>query len=167
MATIDELVQDFLAQKCIAVTGVSLKREDAANANYRKFKQAGYTVYAINPNAPHFEGEPCYPDLKSLPQKPDAVFIVNRPAITEKIVQECIELDIKRVWMHCSLGAKPLSFLRNAAQQIGSASDKAVQLCRENGIAVIPGACPLMFLKPDPGHLLMRKIWRGLGALAI
>ena len=46
MAKIDELVKDFLAQKKIAVVGVSDKRETGCNMSYKKFKEAGYQVYA-------------------------------------------------------------------------------------------------------------------------
>ena len=79
MAKIDSLVQDFLAQKKIAVVGVSDKRETGCNLGYRKFKEAGYTVNAVNPRLTTFDGDPCYPDLKSIPEKPDAVFILANP----------------------------------------------------------------------------------------
>ena len=166
MPTIDPLVKDFLAQKRIAVAGVSRKREDAANLLYRKFKSAGYRVFAVNPNTDQFDGDPCYPDLKSLPEKVDGVMIVTRPANTETIVRQCIELGIPRVWMHCALGSRP-KFARQAAATIGSASEEAVRLCRENNIAVIPGACPNMFLNADFGHACMRGVLRAVGALAV
>ena len=67
MSTIDTFVQDFLAQKIIAVVGVSDKRETGANRNYKTFKQQGYRVYAVNPRITVFDGAPCYPDLKSMP----------------------------------------------------------------------------------------------------
>ncbi len=165
MPSIDPLVKDFLAQKRIAVVGVSRKREDAANLNYRKFKRAGYTVYAVNPNTDAFDGDPCYPDLKSLPEKPDGVFVVTKPANTEKVVRECVELGIRRVWMHCALGSRP-TIARGSAAKIGSASPEAVRVCRENGITVIPGGCPNMFLVPDFGHACMREILRLTGSLA-
>ena len=107
MAKIDTLVQDFLAQKKIAVVGVSDKRETGCNLGYRKFKAAGYTVSAVNPRLTTFEGAPCYPDLKSIPEKPDAVFILANPKVTEQIVQQCVDLGIKHVWMHCMMGTKP------------------------------------------------------------
>src|SRR5512144_3086835 len=99
MSTIDTLIQDFLAQKKIAVVGVSDKRETGCNAGYRRFKAAGYTVSAVNPHLTEFEGEPCYPDVKSIPDKPDAVFILANPGITNLIVQQCVELGVKHVWM--------------------------------------------------------------------
>ena len=49
MAKIDPLVEDFLAQEKIAVVGVSDKRETGCNLAYRKFKENGYTVSAVNP----------------------------------------------------------------------------------------------------------------------
>ena len=96
MSKLDTLVQDFLTQKKIAIVGVSDKRETGCNLGYRKFKDAGYKVYAVNPRMTTFEGDPCYPDLKSVPQKPDAVFIFTSPKVTELIVQECVDLGIKR-----------------------------------------------------------------------
>ena len=158
MAKIDELVEDFLAQKKIAVVGVSDKRETGCNLGYRKFKAAGYTVYAVNPRITTFEGDPCYADLKSIPEKPEAVFILTNPQVTELVVQQCVELWVKRVWMHCLMGTKP-----GLAAGMTSVSQEAVRMCRENGITVIPGACPNQYLKPDFGHKIMRVMFRTLG----
>jgi predicted CoA-binding protein len=158
MSTIDPLVQDFLAQEKIAVVGVSDKRETGCNLAYRKFKDAGYTVSAVNPRLTTFEGDPCYPNLHSIPEKPDAVFILTNPQVTEQIVQQCVELGIKRVWMHCLMGTKP-----GLAAGMTSVSQDAVRMCRENGIQVIPGSCPNQFLKPDFGHAMMRVMFRVIG----
>ena len=158
MSKLDILVQDFLAQKKIAVVGVSDKRETGCNAAYKRFKESGYQVYAVNPRITTFEGAHCYPDLKSIPEKPDAVFILAGPKVTEQVVQQCVELGIKHAWMHCLMGTKP-----GLGAGATSVSQDAVQLCRENGIAVIPGACPNQFLKPDFGHALMRVMFRTIG----
>ena len=158
MAKIDALVQNFLAQKKIAVVGVSDKRETGCNAGYRRFKTAGYSVSAVNPRLTSFEGDPCYPDLKSIPEKPDAVFILANPQVTDLIVQQCVDLDIKHVWMHCMMGTKP-----GLAAGMTSVSQDAVRVCRDNGIEVIPGACPNQFLNPDFGHTLMRVMFRTFG----
>lgn len=152
------LVQDFLAQKTIAVVGVSDRRETGSNASYRKFKQTGYKVYAVNPRLKEFDGDPCYPDLKSLPAKPDGVFVLANPAITEQIVQQCVELGVSRIWMHCMMGTKP-----GLAAGMSSVSPAAVELARRNNITVIPGSCPNQFLAPDPGHRMMRGLWGLLG----
>ncbi len=162
MAQIDDLVQDFLAQKKIAVVGVSDKRDTGCNLAYKKFKAAGYEVSAVNPRITTFEGDPCYPDLKSIPEKPDAVFILTNPKVTEQIVQQCVDLGVKRVWMHCMMGTKP-----GLAGSMTSVSQDAVQMCRENGITVIPGACPNQFLKADFGHAMMRGMFRAFGLMKV
>ncbi len=162
MSTIDSLVKDFLALKKIAVVGVSDKRETGCNANYLKFKSAGYKVYAVNPRLTSFDGSPCYPDLRSLPEKPDGVFILANPKVTEEIVRQCVDLGIPRVWMHCMMGTKP-----GLAANMTSVSPAAVKLCHENGITVIPGACPNQFLKPDFGHGMMRVLWRAMGYMKV
>jgi predicted CoA-binding protein len=162
MSKIDTLVQDFLAQEKIAVVGVSDNRETGCNLAYRKFKESGYTVSAVNPRLTSFEGDPCYPDLKSVPEKPDAVFILTNPKISKEIVQQCVDLGIQRVWMHCLMGTKP-----GLAASMTSVSEEAVRTCRENGIEVIPGSCPNQFLKPDFGHTIMRGMFRTIGFLRV
>jgi predicted CoA-binding protein len=137
-------IEDFLAQRRIAVTGVRRTTEDSANIIYRKLKGAGYQVFAINPNAAEFDGDPCYPDLASVPQPLDGVVIVNRPEVTDSIIRECAALGIKRVWVHRSMMGN-------------SSSENAERLCREHGIALIPAGCPMMFCEPvDVFHKCMR-----------
>jgi predicted CoA-binding protein len=162
MANIDNLVQDFLEQKAIAVVGVSDRRETGANRNYRTFKQRGYRVYAVNPRLSAFDGAPCYPDLKSIPEKPDAVFMLTSPAVTQQVVQQCVDLGIRRVWMHCLMGTK-----QGLSAGTTSVSRSAVEMCKANGIAVIPGSCPAQFLGADIGHSVMRRLWRVLGNLNV
>jgi len=160
MGTIDNLVQSFLAQKTIAVVGVSDKRDTGCNLNYKKFKENGYRVYAVNPRISTYDGEPCYSDLISIPEKPDAVFMLTSPKVTDQIVQQCVDLGIRHVWMHCMMGTKP-----GLAKSMTSVSPAAVEMCRKNGIAVIPGTCPAQFLKPDLAHGIMRRLWKVLGFL--
>ena len=158
MAKIDTLVQDFLAQKKIAVVGVSDKRDTGCNAVYQRFKEAGITVYPVNPRLSTFQGEACYPNLKSIPEKPGAVFVLANPQVTEQIVQQCVDLGVQHVWMHCMMGTKA-----GLVAGMTSVSQDAVRMCREKGISVIPGSCPNQFLNPDFGHKMMRVIFGALG----
>ena len=160
MAKIDDLARDFLAQGIITVVGVSGKRETGANLNFRTFRKRGYRVYAVNPTLSTFEGAPCYPDLKSIPEKPEAVFMLTSPKVTEQIVRQCVEMGIKYVWMHCLMGTKP-----GLSAGSTSVSPSAVEMCKVNGISVIPGSCPAQFLEADLGHGLMRRIWSMFGYL--
>jgi predicted CoA-binding protein len=160
MKKLDNLVQDFLAQQKIAVVGVSDKRDTGCNLAYKKFKENGYQVYAVNPRIATYEGAACYADLKSIPEKVDAVFILTSPKVTEQVIQQCVDLGIKHVWMHCMMGTKP-----GLAAGMTSVSQSAVEMCNANGIAVIPGSCPNQFLKADFGHAMMRGMWRLFGFL--
>ena len=162
MKKLDHLVQDFLAQKKIAVVGISDKRDTGCNLAYSNFKKHGYQVYAVNPRITSYENEACYPDLKSIPDKVDAVFVLASPKVTEQIVQQCAELGIKHVWMHCMMGTKP-----GLAAGMSSVSQSAVEVCKANGIAVIPGSCPNQFLEPDLGHKMMRGLFGMFGFLNV
>lgn len=139
--------REFLAQSRIAVTGVSrTPGNHGANIVYRRLRDRGYTVAAINPNAEQVEGDPCWPDLSSLPERVDAVVIATRPDRAEATVAECIELGIEHVWMHRSVDA-------------GSVSPVAVALGRAAGLQVIDGGCPCMYgTTADPGHRVMKAV---------
>jgi uncharacterized protein len=149
MATIKEAAADFLASKRIAVTGVSARdpKNHGSNVVYRRLRERGYEVFAVNPNAKEVEGDRAYPNLRSIQGGVDAVVIGTRPEIGEQTIRECVDLGIDKVWMHRSFGA-------------GSVSTAAADYGREHGIAVIDGGCPLMF-EPvsDPGHKAMRLIF--------
>jgi predicted CoA-binding protein len=133
MTTINEAAQEFLAQKRIAVAGVSrTPAGHGANPVYRRLRERGYNVFAVNPNADTVEGDPCYRDLRSIPGGVDAVVIGTTPAMAESVVRDCHELCITRVWMHRGFGE-------------GSVSEAAADFCRRNGMSVIAGGCPLMF----------------------
>jgi predicted CoA-binding protein len=114
------------------VVGVSNKRETGCNLNFKKFKDAGYQVFPVNPHINTYAGQTCYPDLKAIPDRPDGVFILASPQVTDQIVQQCVDLGIKHIWMHCAVGTKP-GLLGSAT----SVSQQAVDLCKANGIAVI------------------------------
>jgi uncharacterized protein len=90
------------------------------------------------------EGDTCYHAVGEIPGGVAAVFIATPPAAAPDVVRECAGAGVPRVWMHRSFGT-------------GSVSAEAARLCDENGIRVIAGACPMMYMEPvDPGHRCMR-----------
>ncbi len=150
MQTLDAKVQDFLAQKRIAVAGVSRdnSRHPVGNLIFHRLKTTGHDVFPINPHMQTFEGERCYPDVQSIPDGVDGVVVITRPDATEQIVRDCGKVGVSRVWMHQSFGAGATSV-----------SPSAVEYCREHGISVIAGACPMMYGPgADFGHTCMRWI---------
>ena len=153
MQKMKETATEFLTQKRVAVTGVSKKNQQAHGSNvvYRRLRDRGYQVFAINPNADEVEGDHCYHDLKSVPGRLDWVVIGTRPEAADATMHECVELGIDRVWMHRAFGT-------------GSVSAEAVKYGRQRGVAVIDGGCPCMFEPAaDPGHKVMRAMLTLIG----
>jgi predicted CoA-binding protein len=149
-------VHDFLAQRRIAVAGVSRNNNHhpAGNLIYRRLKNTGHDVFPVNPNMQTFEGDRCYPDLRSIPGGIDGVVIITRPETTERIVRDCGAAGVRRVWMHQSMAKG------------SSVSPAAVEYCRQNDISVIAGACPMMFGPGvDFGHRCMRWMMKLSGGV--
>lgn len=148
MQTINEAATEFLAKKRVAVTGVSRNAKGhGSNAVYNRLRSRGYDVFAVNPNADEVEGDPCYHDLKSIPDGVEAVVIATRPEIADATMHECADLEIPHVWMHRGPGP-------------GSVSASAAAYGRSQGISVIDGGCPLMFdPTADFGHKCMKAIF--------
>ena len=154
--TLETKVHDFLAQKRIAVAGVSRDKSHhpAATLIYDRLKKTGHDVFPVNPHMQTFEGARCYPDLQSIPGGVDGVVIVTRPETTARIVRDCGDAGVRRVWMHQSMATG------------SSVSPEAVEYCRQNGISVIAGACPMMYGPGvDFGHRGMRWIMGLTGRL--
>ena len=150
MQSMKDAAAAFLASKRVAVTGVSRTPQTHGSNNvYRRLRERGYEVFAVNPNADEVEGDPCYQDLKSIPGGVQAVVIGTRPEIAEDTMRECAELGITQVWMHRGPGA-------------GSVSPAATAYGRQHGITVIDGGCPLMFPPTaDFGHKVLRLVYAG------
>lgn len=150
MPTIKQAASTFLANKRIAVTGVSRNpKGHGSNAVYKRLRDRGYEVFAVNPLADEIEGDRCYASLGDIPGGVDAVVIATRPETAEFTMHECSALGIKQVWMHRGFGA-------------GSVCDKATVYGRDNGITVIDGGCPLMFgPTADFAHKIMKVVLSG------
>ena len=154
--TLEARIDDFLAHKRIAIAGVSRDRgaRPAGRLIYDRLKESGHDVFAVNPHMSTFEGDRCYPDVRSIPGGVDGVVIVTRPDVTERIVHDCNDAGIHRVWMHQGLGKGT------------SVSPAAVEYCRQHDISVIAGACPMMYGRgADFGHKCMRWVLGVTGGL--
>jgi predicted CoA-binding protein len=148
METMKSAAAEFLGHRRVAVTGVSrTAATHGSNTVYKRLRDRGYDVFAVNPNADEVEGDRAYHDLRSIPGGVEAVVIGTRPETAEQTMRECAELGIKHVWMHRGPGA-------------GSVSEPATAYGRERGITVIAGGCPCMFEPTaDAGHKAMRFVF--------
>jgi predicted CoA-binding protein len=147
MQDIKGAASEFLAHKRIAVTGVSREpKSHGSNTVYKRLRERGYEVFAVNPNAKEVEGDPSYENLNAIPGGVEAVVIGTRPERAEATMHECAELGIQHVWMHHGAGGT-------------SVSEAATAFGREHGITVIDGGCPLMFgPTADFGHKVLRRV---------
>ena len=146
-----DAASEFLAHKRVAVTGVSSKNAQGHGSNvvYKRLRDRGYQVFAVNPNADEVEGDACYHDLKSVPDGVDWVVIGTRPETAEATMHECVELGVQRVWLH------------QPAFGGGSVSEEATSYGRAHGVTVIDGGCPCMYPPTaDPGHKVMLALGR-------
>ena len=119
------LINDFLDKKNIyAVIGVSKNPEKYGNIIYHDLQKAGYKVYPVNPTLTEIDGQKCYQALADLPIKPDVVDVVVPPEVALKIVQECKDLGLNKVWL-----------------QPGSESARVLEFCKENNFEILSGVC--------------------------
>lgn len=144
-----ETIEDFLAQKRIAMIGASRDPRDFSAALFEELRKGGYEVVPVNPKAPAVMGERCFPRIQDVQPPLDTVLLMTPAEVTDAVVKDCAEAGIRRIWMYRASGK-------------GAVSPAAVAFCQEHGIQVIPGQCPFMFLPRAGGihrfHGLIRKI---------
>lgn len=143
-----ETIEDFLAQKRIAMVGLSREGQDFSVNLFKELRRRGYDVVPVNPKMTELWGPQCFARVQDIQPPVDGALLMTSPSVTEAVVRDCAEAGIRRVWMYRAVGQ-------------GAVSDEAVDFCRERGIAVVPGECPFMFL-PKNGfhgiHGFIRKI---------
>jgi uncharacterized protein len=142
-----QAAEEFLASRRIAVTGVSRTVQGhGGNTVYKRLRDRGYEVFAVNPNAEQVEGDRCYHNLRDIPGSVDAVVMATRPDAVGSTMRDCADLGITKSWMHSAFGA-------------GSVDGRATAYGRDHGITVIDGGCPLMFEPAsDVGHKIIKLI---------
>ncbi|MCB2203385.1 CoA-binding protein [bacterium] len=142
-------IDDFLAQRKLAIAGVSRSGKKFGNSILREFKARGYEMYPVHPEAEEIDGQACVRSLKELPAEVGGLILVVKPEVTQRLVREAREAGITRVWM-----------------QQGAASEDAERYCREQGMGVVSNECVFMFTEPVQGiHGFHRWLWKVIGKL--
>ncbi len=142
-------VEDFVAQKTLALAGASRGGKKFGNALLKELIGKGYTVHVVHPEAAEIDGAPCVPTLDALPEAVGGLVLAVKPAATEKLVREAHAAGIPRIWI-----------------QKGAESPDAVAYCRENGVDAVHGECLLMFADPVQSvHAFHRWLWKIFGKL--
>jgi predicted CoA-binding protein len=147
-------IERFLGSRRLAVVGVSREAKDFSRSVFRAFAERGYDPVPVNPSGGIVDGRACAQRLADVQPPVEAALLMTPPPVTERVVRECAQAGVRRVWMHRGAGR-------------GAVSLEAVAFCREQGIEVVDGACPFMFL-PGTGrfHRFHRLFLRLTGRLA-
>ena len=144
-----ETIHEFLAQKRIAMIGVSREPRSFSLALFQELLRCGYDLVPVNPHTPNVLGHPCFARVQDVTPPVKAALLITSPEVTETVVEDCARAGIRLVWMHRGIGA-------------GAVSPTAVSFCYEHGMEVIAGECPFMFLSASGGvhriHGFLHKI---------
>lgn len=137
MPTALDDVRDFLAQRRVALVGLSRNPKDFSHVVFREMSQRGYDMVPVNPAAAELEGRRCFARMQEISPPVDGVLIMTAARDTDRVVRDCMEAGVRRVWMH-----------RGGGQ--GAVSKEAAEFCHHKGIRLVEGYCPLMFLAGTP-----------------
>jgi predicted CoA-binding protein len=141
-------IDDFLAQKTLAIVGVSRSGKKFGNTILKDLTRLGYRLLPIHPDASEVDGVPAFRSFADLPEAVGGVIVVVPPARAEQVVKDAAARGIRRVWL-----------------QQGAASPEAIRFCEEQGTSVVHGHCVLMFTTPTTSwiHGAHRWVWELMG----
>ena len=108
----------------IAVVGLSPNPARPSFRVAQGLQGFGYRIMPVRPMVNEVLGEKAYPDLESLPELPDIVDVFRASEYVPAIVESCIKLGIKNLWL-----------------QEGVIHEEAAQRAREAGITVVMDRC--------------------------
>jgi len=118
---IRELLQNVHS---VAMVGLSPEPSRPSFRVASGLRDLGYRIVPVRPMIDAVLGEKAYPDLESLPALPDIVDVFRAAEHVPAIVESCIRLGIKNLWL-----------------QEGVVHEAAAQRAREACIAVVMDRC--------------------------
>lgn len=113
------------SHKVIAMVGLSPKEDRPSHIVARYLMAHGYTVIPVNPGQREILGQPCYPDLKSIPVKVDMVDVFRNAADVPPIAADAIAIGAKSLWL-----------------QLGIVNQAAADEASAAGLDVVMDRCP-------------------------
>ena len=108
----------------IAVVGLSPNPARPSFRVAQGLQGFGYRIIPVRPMVDEVLGEKAYPDLESLPELPDIVDVFRAAEHVPAIVESCIKLGIRNLWL-----------------QEGVINEEAALRAREAGITVVMDRC--------------------------
>lgn len=136
----------FLGCRRIAVVGLSRDPRSISRAAADELRRRGYEVFPVNPQGGEaVDGLRCVPRVQDISPPAEAALLFTPPAVSEQVVRDCAEANVRHVWMHRGMGR-------------GAASAAAVAYCRSHDIDVVTDTCVFMHL-PQAGFVHRAHAW--------
>src|ERR1043165_1481226 len=134
-------IDEFLARRRFAFVGLSREPKHFCRALFQEFRKQGYDPVPVHPEAAEIEGRRCFTRVQEIDPPVDAALLMTPAPAPPAAAADCVAAGVQHVWFYRGAGT-------------GSVSAAAVEHCRANGLSVIPGECPFMFL---PGATLVHR----------
>lgn len=141
-------IDDFLAQDHLAFVGASRNTKEFANSVYRHLRDQGRTMVPVHREAVTVEGDICVASIADVPDPVGGVVIMVPADSMADVARQAVARGIPRVWFHRGAGQPPVP-------------QDAVDVCRDASVAVVDGACPLMFDEPVGGLHRLHRMFVG------
>ncbi len=133
----DERMRALLeSSRTIAVVGLSPRPARASHQVARYLMAVGYRVIPVNPACTEILGQPCYPDLRAVPEPIDIVDCFRRSDQIEPIAEDAVAVGAKVLWL-----------------QLGVVNEAAAQFATRAGLDVVMDRC----IKIDHAVLGVRR----------
>jgi hypothetical protein len=97
--SLEEIVALLRRVKTIAVVGYSPKPERPAHYVAKALQENGYRIIPVRPGISEGLGEKAYARLTDLPETPDLVDVFREPTAVAAIVEDCVALGVKNLWL--------------------------------------------------------------------
>ncbi|MFO7594507.1 MAG: CoA-binding protein [Pseudomonadota bacterium] len=120
----DEIKTLLQQVKTIAVVGLSPKASRPSHSVSKAMQEFGYRIIPVRPAVDEVLGEKAWPELSALPVVPDLVDVFRASEHVDPIVDACIELGIKAIWL-----------------QDGVVNEAAANRAKQAGMTVIMDRC--------------------------
>jgi predicted CoA-binding protein len=135
-------INDFLAQRRLAIVGVSRNPKDFSRTLFRDLCSRNYDMVPVNPLVREVEGKTCFPRVQDIEPPVEGALLMTPPAQAERAVHDCAEAGIRRVWMYRAGGP-------------AAVSSETIEFCKQNKIRLVAGYCPYMFF---PGTQFIHRL---------
>jgi predicted CoA-binding protein len=120
----DEIYRLLCEVHSIAVVGLSPNPGRPSFRVAQGLQGFGYRIIPVRPLVNEVLGEKAYPDIESLPELPDIVDVFRAAEHVPGIVESCIKLGIKNLWL-----------------QEGIINEEAALRAQQAGINVVMNRC--------------------------